>query len=161
VQKLIRRRQTHSQETPRDDKLHPLLARVYAARGAGADELDLSLARLLPPARLHNADRAALLLADAIAQHKKLLIIGDFDADGATSTALAVSALKQFGAVNVDYLVPNRFDYGYGLTPEIVALAATRHPDLIITVDNGISSIEGVEAATETIWPAANYLPLM
>jgi len=149
VQKLIRRRQTHSQETPRDDKLHPLLARVYAARGAGADELDLSLARLLPPARLHNADRAALLLADAIAQHKKLLIIGDFDADGATSTALAVSALRQFGAVNVDYLVPNRFDYGYGLTPEIVALAATRHPDLIITVDNGISSIEGVEAATE------------
>ena len=148
MQKLIRRRQTHSQETPRDDKLHPLLARVYAARGAGADELDLSLARLLPPARLHNADRAALLLADAIAQHKKLLIIGDFDADGATSTALAVSALRQFGAVNVDYLVPNRFDYGYGLTPEIVALAATRHPDLIITVDNGISSIEGVEAAT-------------
>ena len=148
MQKLIRRRQTHSQETPRDDKLHPLLARVYAARGAGVDELDLSLARLLPPARLHNADRAALLLADAIAQHKKLLIIGDFDADGATSTALAVSALRQFGAVNVDYLVPNRFDYGYGLTPEIVALAATRHPDLIITVDNGISSIEGVEAAT-------------
>ena len=149
MQKLIRRRQNNSEQTLRDDEIHPLLARVYAARGAGADELDLSLARLLPPARLHNADRAALLLADAIAQHKKLLIIGDFDADGATSTALAVSALKQFGAVNVDYLVPNRFDYGYGLTPEIVALAATRHPDLIITVDNGISSIDGVEAATE------------
>ena len=149
MQKLIRRRQTHSEETPRDDRIHPLLARVYAARGADARDLDLSLAKLLPPARLQNADRAALLLADAIAQDKKLLIIGDFDADGATSTALAVSALRQFGAANVDYLVPNRFDYGYGLTPEIVELAATRQPDLIITVDNGISSIEGVAAARE------------
>jgi single-stranded-DNA-specific exonuclease len=149
VQKLIRRRQTNPQEAPREDEVHPLLARVYAARGAGAEELDLSLARLLPPGRLHNADRAAVLLADAIAEDKKLLIVGDFDADGATSTALAMTALRQFGAAQVDYLVPNRFDYGYGLTPEIVELAATRTPDLIITVDNGISSIEGVAAARE------------
>jgi single-stranded-DNA-specific exonuclease len=111
--------------------------------------LDLGLSRLLPPAQLLNADRAAVLLADAIAAGGRLLIIGDFDADGATSTALAVAALRQFGAAHVDYLVPNRFEYGYGLTPEIVALAATRSPDVIITVDNGISSLEGVAAARE------------
>jgi single-stranded-DNA-specific exonuclease len=149
VQKLIRRRQTKPQEALREGEVHPLLDRVYAARGASAEELDLSLARLLSPGRLLNADRAAVLLADAIAQDKKLLIVGDFDADGATSTALAVTVLRQFGAVEVDYLVPNRFDYGYGLTPEIVELAATRKPDLIITVDNGISSIEGVAAARD------------
>tara|TARA_R110001592_G_scaffold126336_1_gene337554 strand:+ start:200001 stop:201725 length:1725 start_codon:yes stop_codon:yes gene_type:complete len=149
VQKLIRRRPINSDKTLRDDRIHPLLARVYASRGAGAEELDLGLARLLPPAQLHNADRAATLLADAIAANLKLLIVGDFDADGATSTALALSVLRQFGAQHVDYLVPNRFDYGYGLTPEIVELAATRQPDLIITVDNGISSIDGVAAARE------------
>jgi single-stranded-DNA-specific exonuclease len=149
MQKLIRRRQTDAIGTLPDDQVHPLLARVYASRGATAAELDLGLARLLPPARLLNAERAATLLADAIAANSKLLVIGDFDADGATSTALAVSVLKQFGAAQVDYLVPNRFDYGYGLTPEIVELAATRHPDLIITVDNGISSLEGVAAARE------------
>ncbi len=149
MQKLIRRRQINSDKPLRDDKIHPLLARVYASRGAGAEELDLGLARLLPPAQLHNADRAATLLADAIAADLKLLIVGDFDADGATSTALALTVLRQFGAQHVDYLVPNRFDYGYGLTPEIVELAATRQPDLIITVDNGISSIDGVAAARE------------
>jgi single-stranded-DNA-specific exonuclease len=147
VQKLIHRRPATGAPLE-DSALHPLLARVYSSRGIrSSQELDLGLARLLPPAGLLNADRAAALLADAIAADHKLLIVGDFDADGATSTALAVSVLRQFGATRVDYLVPNRFEYGYGLTPEIVALAAGREPDLIITVDNGISSIEGVAAA--------------
>jgi single-stranded-DNA-specific exonuclease len=147
VQKLIHRRPATGAPLE-DSALHPLLARVYSSRGIrSSQELDLGLARLLPPAGLLNADRAAALLADAIAADRKLLIVGDFDADGATSTALAVSVLRQFGATRVDYLVPNRFEYGYGLTPEIVALAAGREPDLIITVDNGISSIEGVAAA--------------
>ena len=150
MQKLIRRRSADSVDTLSAAPLHPLLARVYAGRGVRAPaELDLGLARLLPPAQLRNADRAAVLLADAIAAGSRLLVIGDFDADGATSTALAVSVLRQFGAGHVDYLVPNRFDYGYGLTPEIVELAATRAPDVIITVDNGISSLEGVAAARE------------
>lgn len=130
--------------------LHPLLARVYAGRGIReAGELDLGLGRLLPPDQLLNAGRAAELLADAIADRRRIVIIGDFDADGATSTALAVSALREFGAEHVAYLVPNRFDYGYGLTPEIVELAAQNRPDLIITVDNGISSLDGVLAARE------------
>jgi len=147
VQKLIHRRSATGAPLE-DSALHPLLARVYSSRGIrSSQELDLGLARLLPPMGLLNADRAAALLADAIAADQKLLIVGDFDADGATSTALAVSVLRQFGATRVDYLVPNRFDYGYGLTPEIVELAAGRQPDLIITVDNGISSIEGVAAA--------------
>ncbi|TXS96746.1 single-stranded-DNA-specific exonuclease RecJ [Parahaliea maris] len=130
--------------------LHPLLSRVYRNRGvASVDQLELGLAHLLPPSSLRGAEAAAVLLADSLAQQQSLLVVGDFDADGATSTALAVSTLRCFGAERVDYLVPNRFDYGYGLTPEIVALAAERSPDLIITVDNGISSIDGVAAARE------------
>ncbi|MFO7553029.1 MAG: single-stranded-DNA-specific exonuclease RecJ [Haliea sp.] len=128
--------------------LHPLLARIYSGRGVtDPSELKLSLQELLPPATLQGAAAAAVLLADAIANQQRLLIVGDFDADGATSTALGITALRALGASHVDYLVPNRFEYGYGLTPEIVALAAERQPDLIITVDNGISSIEGVAAA--------------
>ncbi|MDO8862040.1 single-stranded-DNA-specific exonuclease RecJ [Haliea sp. E1-2-M8] len=128
--------------------LHPLLARIYCGRGVtDPGELKLSLQELLPPAELQGAAEAAVLLADAIAADKRLLIVGDFDADGATSTALGITALRALGAGHVDYLVPNRFEYGYGLTPEIVALAAGRQPDLIITVDNGISSMEGVAAA--------------
>lgn len=150
MQKLIHRRQADSAGELSAENLHPLLARVYRGRGIrSGEELDLALARLLPPAELRNAGSAAVLLADAIAAGKRLLIVGDFDADGATSTALAMSALRQFGAASVDYLVPNRFEYGYGLTPEIVELAASREPDLIITVDNGISSLEGVAAARE------------
>ena len=150
MQKLIRRRECAPEATLPSEQLHPLLARVYSARGiATPEELDLGLGRLLPPSLLHNAESAASLLADAIAADSRLLIIGDFDADGATSTALAVSALNSMGARQVDYLVPNRFDYGYGLTPEIVELAATRSPALIITVDNGISSLDGVAAARE------------
>ncbi len=150
MRKLIRRRTAEPATALSGEALHPLLARVYTARGVHTPAgLDLALSRLLPPTQLLNADRAAVLLADAIAAGGALLVIGDFDADGATSTALAVAVLRQFGATRVDYLVPNRFEYGYGLTPEIVELAATRAPDVIITVDNGISSLEGVAAARE------------
>lgn len=149
MHKEIRRRSAATVNLA-SDELHPLLARVYAQRGiVSPHELDLQLEHLLPPNELTNALAAASLLADAIADDARMVIIGDFDADGATSTALAVAALREFGARHVDYLVPNRFEYGYGLTPEIVALAARGAPDIIVTVDNGISSIEGVAAARE------------
>ena len=127
--------------------VNPLLARLYVARGVMAkSELESSLSGLIPPEQLTNSSEMAKLLADAIAQNKKMLVIGDYDADGATATAVAVKGLKSMGA-NVDFLVPNRFEYGYGLTPEIVALASTLKPDILITVDNGIASIDGVAAA--------------
>jgi single-stranded-DNA-specific exonuclease len=126
---------------------NPLLARLYAARGVvGKVELETSLSGIIPPEQLIHASEMAKLLADAIAANKKLLVIGDYDADGATATAVAVKGLRSMGA-NVDFLVPNRFEYGYGLTPEIVALAATLQPDILITVDNGIASVDGVAAA--------------
>ena len=127
--------------------VHPLLARLYAARGiARAEELDTALAALLDPAQLKGAAEAAALLADAIAAKRRLLIVADYDCDGATACAVGVRALRAFGA-DVSYLVPNRFDYGYGLTPEVVHLASERKPDVIITVDNGIASVEGVAEA--------------
>ena len=128
--------------------LSPLLQRLYANRGVTApDEIDLTLKGLLPPQLLRGVTDAAALLADAIEGEARVVIVGDFDADGATSSALAVSVLRQMGLQEVSYLVPNRFEYGYGLSPEIVALAAEREPDLIVTVDNGISSHAGVATA--------------
>ena len=128
-------------------ELHPVLRRVYAARGVSrSEELDLSLDRLLPVGSLDGVEAAARLLA-AHRRQGRVLVVGDFDADGATSSALVVRALRSMKFDHVDFLVPNRFRFGYGLTPEIVALAATRQPSLIVTVDNGVSSIEGVEAA--------------
>lgn len=123
-----------------------MLARVYRARGVDSPgDLALTLDRLLPIGSLeHAADAAELLLRH---RSRRVLVIGDFDADGATSTALIVRALRAWSFTDVDFLVPNRFEYGYGLTPEIVALAARRAPSLIVTVDNGISSLAGVEAA--------------
>jgi single-stranded-DNA-specific exonuclease len=128
--------------------LPPLLARIYAARGiSSADQVTPGLSRLIPPERLRNVVTMAELLADAIAAGKKLLIVADYDADGATACAVGLRALRGFGA-DVDYLVPNRFEYGYGLTPEIVQLAAAqKKPDVLITVDNGIASIDGVAEA--------------
>jgi len=127
--------------------VHPLLARLYAARGiAHAADLDTALSALLDPLLLKGAAEAATLLADAISAKRHLLIVADYDCDGATACAVGVRALRAFGA-NVSYLVPNRFDYGYGLTPEVVRLAAERKPDVIITVDNGIASVEGVAEA--------------
>jgi single-stranded-DNA-specific exonuclease len=128
-------------------EMHPVLRRVYAARGIGQDaDLDLSLDRLLPVTSLEGLDAATRLLA-AHRATGRVLIIGDFDADGATSTALLVRALRAMHFAHVDFLVPNRFRFGYGLTPEIVAMAAQRNPSLIVTVDNGVSSVAGVEAA--------------
>jgi single-stranded-DNA-specific exonuclease len=125
----------------------PILARILAARGIqSADALDPSLANIIPPDQLTNASKMAVMLADAVAANKSLLVIGDYDCDGATATAVAMRALKSMGA-KVDYLVPNRFEYGYGLTPEIVDLAFKRQPDVLITVDNGIASVEGVARA--------------
>ena len=128
--------------------LHPVLERVYAARGVrSAAELDTSLERLLPVGTLEGIPAAVeLLLAH---RTRRVLVVGDFDADGATSCALVVRALRACGFAFVDFLVPNRFEFGYGLTPEIVALAAARAPSLIVTVDNGISSNAGVAAARE------------
>ena len=130
------------------DSLHPLLRQVYQQRKlATAEELDLTLSKLIPPDSMLGMQAAVDLLLQALQQQSRVLIVSDFDADGATSCALAIAALKQFGYQHVDYIVPNRFEYGYGLTPEIVELAATKSPNLIITVDNGISSVDGVKAA--------------
>jgi len=129
---------------------HPLLSSIYQARGIqSSDELQYELAGLLPFHQLHDIEKAASLISDAIESQQRILIVGDFDADGATSTALGIRALRQFGAHEACYLVPNRFEYGYGLTPEIVEVARHMQPQLLITVDNGISSIEGVKAAKE------------
>jgi single-stranded-DNA-specific exonuclease len=128
--------------------LHPVLARVYAARHvASSSELEHTLELLQPPGLLKGMEAAVDLLARAIRNGLHLLIVADFDADGATSCALALRALRAMGAREVQFVVPNRFEYGYGLTPEIVAVAAQYQPDVLITVDNGISSIEGVQAA--------------
>lgn len=124
-----------------------LLQTIYAARGVADDtSLNYQLKHVLPPT-MKGLEEALALLVTAIEQQQRIVIVGDFDADGATSSVLAVLALTAMGAQQVDYLVPNRFDYGYGLTPEIVQVAMGYVPDLIITVDNGISSIEGVAAA--------------
>jgi len=141
------RRRPAAAMPPFGDGLHPVLRRVYAARGVTSDaELDLSLQRLLPVTSLAGVDAAARLLAEHRTQGR-VLVVGDFDADGATSSALVVRALRGLRFQHVDFLVPNRFRFGYGLTPEIVALAAERKPSLIVTVDNGVSSIEGADAA--------------
>ncbi|WP_186138291.1 single-stranded-DNA-specific exonuclease RecJ [Burkholderia gladioli] len=127
--------------------LHPVLARLYAARGVTCPEdIETALARLVPPASLKGCEGAAVLLADALAARKRMLVVADYDCDGATACAVAVRGLRMLGA-SIDYLVPNRFEYGYGLTPEIVKLAAARRPELLITVDNGIASVDGVAAA--------------
>lgn len=144
-------KQRHSPElavqTLQSAGLPPLLAKLFAARGVqNAESVGVNLGQLLPPHTLTNNQQMASLLADAIAARSKLLVVGDYDADGATATAVAVKGLRAFGA-DVGFLVPNRFEYGYGLTPEIVALAAEQAPDVIITVDNGIASVDGVAAA--------------
>ncbi|TDV62459.1 single-stranded-DNA-specific exonuclease RecJ [Pseudomonas sp. LP_7_YM] len=128
--------------------LPPLLTRLYAARGVlSQEELDKGLARLIPYQQLKGIDAAVDLLVTALQQRQRILIVGDFDADGATASTVGVLGLRLLGAAHVDYLVPNRFEYGYGLTPEIVKVALERQPDLLMTVDNGISSVEGVAAA--------------
>ena len=132
------------------DSLHPLIQRIYSQRAVlSAEELELGLDNLLSPNRMYGMEQAVDLLVDVLQQQKHILIVSDFDVDGATSCALAIKALTQFGAKQVEYIVPNRFEYGYGLTPEIVGLAKTLDPYLLITVDNGTSSIDGVQAAKQ------------
>lgn len=129
-------------------ELPPILARLYAARNLRSPtELDCSLARLLAPDGLLGIDAACALLVNALTHNHRIVVVADFDADGATACAVAVRALRAFGATDVHYLVPNRFAFGYGLTPEIVAVAARLQPQLLITVDNGIASVAGVAAA--------------
>lgn len=138
------------QTMPLLSNLPPMLQRIYAARGIVDDmQLDKRLHALLPFNTLIDIEKACERLARALSEQQRILIIGDFDADGATSTALAISALRAMGAKHVEYLVPNRFEFGYGLTPGIVDVAKKWQPQLIITVDNGIASIEGVETANK------------
>lgn len=141
-------RRTASQQESFSAAVTPLLRRILAARQVLTDEhLNLELKNLHPPELLLGLDAAIALLWDALQQQRRILIVSDFDADGATSCVVAIRALRAMGFHHVDYIVPNRFEYGYGLTPEIVELAAQKAPDLIITVDNGISSMDGVRAA--------------
>ena len=135
-------------EMLRQGGVHPVLARLYAARGlTDVRELSSELTALIAPSGLLHIDAAAVFLADAIGANKKMVIVADYDCDGATACATAIRGLRAMGAT-VDFIVPNRFEYGYGLTPEIVALTAReKSPDIIITVDNGIASIDGVAEA--------------
>lgn len=151
TQKTITQRSRNLAAEKNLENLHPVLRRVYCARGIkDNNDLDRELNGLIPFHDLLNIEKATELLIDTIKNNKKIIIIGDFDADGATSTSVAVIALKLLGAKQVNYLVPNRFTYGYGLTPEIVQVAHDQFsPDLIITVDNGIASTEGVTLAKQ------------
>jgi single-stranded-DNA-specific exonuclease len=150
---VIRETAIRRREVPADvyaalpDDMDPVLRRIYAARQVPPAELDMSLAGLLPVGSLGGAVAAAEFLADARRRQLSVLVVGDFDADGATASALVVTALREMGFEHVSYLVPNRFDFGYGLSPAVAELAAARGPDILITVDNGISSIEGVARA--------------
>lgn len=146
MNKNIRRR---SQATAfSSESISPLLSRIYAHRGIQSEQdLERSLKGLLGPRTLKGLTEAVQVLVEAVTQQKHILVVGDFDADGATSSAVAVLALRAMGHSLVDFLVPNRFEYGYGLTPEIVEVAEREKPDVLVTVDNGIASITGVAAA--------------
>lgn len=143
---IIRRANKTSQHLP--DSLHPRLKQIYADRGVeGVTQLNRSAKALLHYEQLQGVQKAVSILSNAIAHNKKIMIVGDFDADGATSTALSIMALKMMGSTNHDYLVPNRFDFGYGLSPEIVDVAAQQQTEVIMTVDNGIACFAGIERA--------------
>jgi single-stranded-DNA-specific exonuclease len=164
MQKTIVSRPCFASDSALPQDLHPVLRRIYRSRGVqNGEELNLGLAALLPVELMGGAQEAAGLILEVLRQQQRILIIGDFDCDGATSTALSVLALRSMGAEHVDYLVPNRFEFGYGLTPEIVELAAKDYaPELIITVDNGVSSVEGVAVANKlgiTVIVTDHHLP--
>ncbi len=143
--KIVRRIRVDDSHLPAH--LSPLLKQIYASRGVALEECELNLKGLLRPDTMKGLGQAASIVADAIEANRSILIVGDFDADGATSTSVCLIAMAMMGVTNVDYLIPNRFDYGYGLSPEIVQVAHQKGANLLITVDNGISSIEGVSAA--------------
>ena len=143
---ISRRQKKDSQHLP--DPLHPRLKQIYADRGVeDSAQLNRSAKALLHYNQLQGVEKAVSLLAQAIASNQKIIIVGDFDADGATSTALSMMSLGMMGSTNHDYLVPNRFDFGYGLSPEIVEVAAQQQAEVIMTVDNGIACFAGVEKA--------------
>lgn len=143
---ISRRPKKDCQHLP--EQLHPRLKQIYADRGVeDASQLNRSAKALLHYDQLQGVEKAVSLLAQAIATNQKIMIVGDFDADGATSTALSMMSLRMMGSTNHDYLVPNRFDFGYGLSPEIVQVAAEQQADVIMTVDNGIACFAGVEKA--------------
>ena len=130
------------------ESVHPLIQKIFKRRSiSDVNEIELGLNNLLTPEKFKGIDDAVSLLVDALKKQERVLIVADFDADGATSCVVAINCMKKFGLRQIDYVVPNRFEYGYGLTPEIVELGKLKKPDLIITVDNGISSVEGVAAA--------------
>ncbi|WP_144210827.1 single-stranded-DNA-specific exonuclease RecJ [Shewanella donghaensis] len=143
--KILRRTNVDDSHLP--ITIPPILKQLYARRGADHSGCELSLSKLLRPDAMMGLTDAAKIIADGIMAKKSILIVGDFDADGATSTSVCLLALRMMGAQKIDYLIPNRFDFGYGLSPEIVAVAQSKGAELLITVDNGISSIEGVAAA--------------
>ncbi len=151
MRKQIIRRTLSDMKDASLDGLHPVLRRIYSARAVqSSKELECMLEGLLSYQLLNGMHEAVQLLAQALKERKKILVVGDFDADGATSSAVAIRALRSFGAVEANFLVPNRFAYGYGLTPELVAVAAKEFaPHLIVTVDNGIANHAGVEAAKQ------------
>ena len=144
----VTRRKPVSEHSLGQSDLPSILQRVYANRGVtDPTELEMSIQHIIPPDQLLGIDQATELLFNTIADQETIIIVGDYDADGATSTAVAMLGLQGLGASDVQYFVPNRFEYGYGLTPEIVDLCSDLSPRLIITVDNGISSIEGIDHA--------------
>ncbi len=131
------------------DSIAKIISAIFSHRGTDTLHTDYSLQKLLRPTEMHGLSSAVDILEKAIQQQQRILVVGDFDADGATSSALSVLCLRSFGFQSVDFLVPNRFEYGYGLTPEIVDVALQYSPDILLTVDNGISSVEGVERANQ------------
>ncbi len=146
----IQRRQNIDYSSKIFSQVETPLAKIYAARGiTDQQQLGRNLKELLPDTGLMDIDKATQRVAQAVIENQKVIIVGDFDCDGATSTAVLLLGLRMMGAGNVDYLVPNRFEYGYGLSPEIVDVASQDQPALIITVDNGVSSIEGVDRANQ------------
>lgn len=161
VQHRVRTPRPQVEAILRSQGMHPLMARLMAARGVDSQaEAETKLADLIPPSQLKGIDQAAEILADALEAGARIVVVGDYDCDGATATAVGVRGLRMLlqslGAdedaakYHIDFLVPNRFEYGYGLSPEIVQLAAQQfEPDLLVTVDNGIASVEGVQEANE------------
>ena len=148
--KTIKRVNSEVSDLLKQSDLHPVLQKVLSHRQISSpEEVQYSLGKLLGFDQLMGIDSAVDLVVSAIQNNQKILIVGDFDADGATSTAVCLRALNMLGHTDVAYLVPNRFDFGYGLSPELVAVACQNKPDLLITVDNGISSIQGVQAARD------------
>ena len=150
VSRKVRQRQAGSVSDTLPEDLHPVIRRILLARDVtDAQSLNLKLGRLQPPGALSGVQESAEILADAVASGQSILIVGDFDADGATGTALGVRALQLMGAQNVDFRVPNRFEFGYGLSVGLVETLVDDPPDVLVTVDSGISSIEGVKRARE------------